>query len=60
MKSAPGNICPTCGGDVPNTEHKGKYPGALSRVDNETEICSRCGLSEGVSRVRAAYWSSYL
>lgn len=24
------------------------YPGALSRVDNETEICSECGQDEGL------------
>ena len=38
--------CPICGGAIPNKEHKGKYPGALSRYDNETEICSRCGMTE--------------
>ena len=42
------NICPKCGGDVPNTEFKGQYPGALSRVDNQTEICSACGTREGL------------
>jgi hypothetical protein len=24
------------------------YPGALSRKDNETEICSECGTAEGL------------
>lgn len=24
------------------------YPGALSRVDNKTEICSECGLDEAI------------
>jgi RNA polymerase subunit RPABC4/transcription elongation factor Spt4 len=51
MKKAVDDICPTCGGDVPNTEHKGEYPGALSRVDNETEICSACGLREALMGV---------
>ena len=40
--------CPRCGGDVPSTEHKGLYPGALSRWDNTTEICSQCGQDEAL------------
>ena len=38
--------CPICSGAIPNEEHKGKYCGALSRYDNETEICSDCGVLE--------------
>jgi ssDNA-binding Zn-finger/Zn-ribbon topoisomerase 1 len=41
-------ICPRCGGDVPSKEHKGEYPGALSRADNATEICSACGTDEAM------------
>ena len=33
------HICPICGGDT------GGFP-AISRVDNETEICSSCGMME--------------
>lgn len=40
--------CPRCGGDVPSTEHKGQYPGALSRVA-DVEICSLCGEDEAVA-----------
>jgi hypothetical protein len=36
-------ICPRCN---ENNLPLG-YPGALSRVDNETEICSPCGQDEG-------------
>ena len=36
-------ICPRCHGGVPNDTHIGEYPGALSRTDNKTEICSHCG-----------------
>ena len=50
MKEATDHICPLCGGDVPNTEHKGKYPGALSRTDNETEICSACGTAQALEQ----------
>jgi ribosomal protein S27AE len=44
----PDHICPRCGGDVPNTACKGQYPGALSRTDNKTEICSDCGNCEAL------------
>jgi hypothetical protein len=27
---------------------EGKYPGALSRRDNKTEICSACGVDEAI------------
>jgi predicted RNA-binding Zn-ribbon protein involved in translation (DUF1610 family) len=40
--------CPRCGGDVPNNAHPGAYPGALSRVDNATYICSECGTAEAM------------
>ena len=40
-------FCPICGGMIPSNEHPGAYPGATSRVDNSTEICSRCGTLEG-------------
>lgn len=39
--------CPRCLGPVPNKDHVGEYPGALSRTDNQTEICSDCGTAEG-------------
>jgi hypothetical protein len=37
-------VCPRCN---KNNLPIG-YPGALSRVDNETEICSPCGTDEGM------------
>ena len=37
--------CPICGEDF-----KG-YP-ALSRRDNETEICSKCGIKEAIQQYR--------
>ncbi len=48
MKVATDHICPRCGGDIPNAVYKGQYPGALSRTDNETEICSDCGSLEAM------------
>lgn len=40
--------CPRCAGPVPNAATPGEYPGALSRYDNETYICSGCGSSEAM------------
>jgi len=48
MKMAVDHICPRCGGDVPDTMSKGVYPGALSRTDDHTEICSVCGSLEAM------------
>lgn len=41
-------ICPACDGLIPNDETPGAYPGALSRRDNRTEICSACGTREAL------------
>lgn len=40
--------CPRCGGPVPNADRPGAYPGALSRLDNATYICSACGTEEAL------------
>ncbi len=40
--------CPRCGGHIPNGRSPGAYPGALSRTDSCTEVCSRCGGEEGM------------
>lgn len=43
------NICPRCQDSwIPNNLEPGAYPGALSRADNETEICSECGVAESI------------
>jgi len=42
-------ICPKCEGFIPNNEMPGAYPGALSREDNKTEICSKCGMKEALA-----------
>lgn len=41
-------LCPRCGGFIPNNVTPGEYPGAISRLDNKTEICSDCGSEEAV------------
>lgn len=41
-------VCPRCGGAIPSEENPGAYPGATSRLDNETEICSKCGTAEAM------------
>lgn len=40
--------CPRCLGGIPNNLERGAYPGALSRTDNKTEICSECGVAEAL------------
>lgn len=42
------NLCPRCGGYIPNDSQPGAYPGAMSRLDNRTEICSACGTTEAM------------
>lgn len=39
-------VCPRCEGYIPSNLTPGRYPGALSRTDNVTEICSDCGREE--------------
>lgn len=43
-------VCPRCGGFIPNNETPGLFPGALSRLDNRTEVCSACGRAEALSQ----------
>jgi hypothetical protein len=45
--SAP--VCPRCHGFIPSNLTPGRYPGAISRVNNKTEICSDCGREEAMS-----------
>ena len=40
--------CPRCGHGIPSDEHRGQYPGALSRLDNQTYVCSDCGTKEAM------------
>jgi len=44
--SAP--VCPRCLGFIPSNARPGQYPGALSRADNRTEVCSDCGTEEAL------------
>lgn len=53
MKKAVDNICPRCTGPVPRAGFEGVYPGALSRTDNLTEICSKCGQDEAMTQTFA-------
>jgi|DEB19_MinimDraft_3_1074340.scaffolds.fasta_scaffold01445_16 hypothetical protein len=42
--------CPRCISHdwIPNNNKPGAYPGAISRADNATEICSACGEDEAL------------
>jgi RNA polymerase subunit RPABC4/transcription elongation factor Spt4 len=42
------NTCPRCKHGIPNDERRGEYVGALSRLDDETYICSACGTDEAM------------
>lgn len=42
------HVCPICKGGIPNDQAPGMYPGAISRRDNKTEICSNCGTVEAM------------
>lgn len=47
-------MCPRCGGFVPKRYDKamfGEYPGALSRWDNKTFVCSECGMEEAIAQM---------
>lgn len=33
---------------IPNDQQPGAYMGAMSRRDNETEVCSACGTEEAL------------
>ena len=39
-------LCPRCLAPIPRAEQWGVYPGALSRTDSASEICSHCGIEE--------------
>jgi transcription elongation factor Elf1 len=43
--------CPRCNESIPNNATPGAYPGALSRTDNKTEICSECGTQEAFEQM---------
>lgn len=45
-EAANAKLCPKCDNFIPNNKTPGAYPGAISRVDNITEICSSCGVDE--------------
>ena len=42
-------LCPICNGAIPTNENPGAYPGATSRFDNDTEVCSACGSAEALT-----------
>lgn len=41
-------LCPRCLGYIPSNAFAGEYIGAISRVDNKTQICSDCGTEEAI------------
>ena len=51
--------CPRCGHYIPSDENPGAYPGALSRTDNKTEVCSPCGQAEALEQYLAEITPQY-
>jgi hypothetical protein len=49
----PQGDCPRCGRWIPTDDQPGAYPGADSRVDDTTEICSPCGVDEADAQLRS-------
>ena len=47
-------VCPRCKNYIPNNESPGAWPGALSRRDNKTEVCSDCGVAEAMEDFASA------
>ena len=45
------HTCPRCLGGIPTNTERGAYPGALSRTDNLTEVCTLCGLLEAFEAI---------
>lgn len=43
-------VCPRCEHYIPNDNTPGLYPGATSRTDNATEVCSACGSDEALEQ----------
>ena len=42
-------ICPRSNDNfIPTNSQPGEYPGAVSRADDKTEICSDCGTEEAI------------
>lgn len=59
MSTSP--VCPRCHGFIPSNERPGEYPGARSRADNATEVCSDCGTEEAIVLLAPVdQWPVYL
>jgi hypothetical protein len=59
MTDAP--VCPRCRGFIPSNSRPGAYMGAISRIDNKTEVCSDCGTEEALLLLASSEnWPVYL
>jgi hypothetical protein len=47
--------CPRCGEVMPSVERRGEHIGAISRLDNMTEICTTCGCEEAFGGLMAGW-----
>jgi hypothetical protein len=46
-------VCPKCKGQIDL-----RSAGAISRIDNKTEICSPCGLEEAIEAFIKSQWAT--
>lgn len=61
MTKLPPALCPRCCGFIPSNERPGEYMGAISRIDNATEVCSACGTEEAILLLTdSANWPVFL
>lgn len=52
------HTCPRCEGGIPNSSERGAYSGAISRLDNRTEICTSCGIEEAMIDFATPRWGA--
>lgn len=58
VKSVLEHTCPRCERGIPNDEQRGAYSGAISRLDNRTEVCTSCGIEEAMIDFTTPRWGA--
>ncbi len=58
IRSVLANTCPRCESGIPNDAQRGAYSGAISRLDNRTEICTSCGIEEAIIDFNTPTWGA--
>lgn len=58
VKSVLEHTCPRCESGIPNSSERGAYSGAISRLDNRTEVCTSCGIEEAMIDFTTPRWGA--